>query len=148
MANCTKIHKLVNTGALNKKAANNILQDILAEICCYYMEPLSSYVYKTIANQTIYNTFCSRIFTDISLSVNKAAKEKTSEGFVSELLVPINRLKDDLDNIHSKKKILEDVPENSELLDSLIENSSVIFNRFYKRKRRRTKRKEVGNGRK
>ena len=141
-----KVEELLRLGKLNKKEAARLLTDIIVDICFYYMTPLSNYLYKTYMRHVKFHNFCEKLFTEIEISVNKSMRQRTSSDFIEELLVPVYKVKKSLKNVHSKHKHLGEVPNDPELLDSLVENSSKIFKRFKIRTRRTKKKSEVKHG--
>lgn len=145
MCQTKKIAELLSTNSLNKKLANDILGQILANICFSVLHEISEYIYKEKTHkQAEYNSYCGSIFTNIDVSIKNAHKSKTYDeykdrvfGPIYEVQVMVGRLADKYEFIHPN----EDEPE---LLIELKKVNKQIYEKFFKKAPR--KRKVKANG--
>lgn len=134
MSNEIKDLKQLNTN--NKKDIHKKMCVILENICFFYLKPLSDYIYTSTHNGDKYTSFCDGIFLTINDCVTKCFKAKDENEFQECWTKIINYAKE-IHRYTITKLELENNIEKPKLEVELEEENSYIYNRFFKRKRKK-----------
>jgi len=141
-----QIEELLKVSGLNKKKADLLLGQIIANICFSFMKEVSEYIYKERATrQAEYNSYCDSIFTEIAISIKNAHKCGTFEEFHSKIMSPIYSVRVIVNNLADKYDFIQNNCDDLELLINLKEESEQIYKKFFKRAPRKRKVKAHGN---
>lgn len=139
------IAKLLKTNSVNKKVADDLIGQVLANICFSILHDVSKYIYKERAvRQAEYTSYCDSIFTNIKISVKNARKCRTYEEYNDRILRPVFEVYTMVNTLANKYEFIQNNCEEPELLTEFKEANEEIYNKFFKRASR--KRKVKANG--
>lgn len=140
-----EITLLYSTNVLDKKTIHKRFSAILECICFEILSDLSYYIYTATKKNEEYTSFCGNVFLKINDSVTRGFKAKSANEFKECWMSSIIYAREIAEIGNSKIKNPDYPQEDPLLLGVLNEENDFIFNKFFKRTRKKRARK-VHNG--
>ena len=141
------ITELLQTVPFDRKSLDSKLSDILANICFEIMNDISTQIYTQKRKGDEYNSYCGVIFSSISESVKLAHRAKTYEDYVTSIESCVLFVRSEIGTLSDKYQSLRDCDEDPELLLDLRKEHKKVYDRFFKKGKKRKVRKNVSKKR-